>query len=92
MKEIPVWGIDCYTRTMIELAITERATADSVSRATVKHFIERVLLPSVNAQVPQNAHDMKVALMDIQVCMVCRPCLLKYRMMTDCMMLVGSGI
>ena len=67
VKEIPVWGIDCYTRTMIELAIKERAAPDSLSRSTTKHFIERVLLPSVNAQEPNRAHDMKVALVDIQV-------------------------
>lgn len=57
LKEVPVWGIDCYTRRMVEIAIEDRVPEDRRSPALVKTFIERKLLPAINAQSEQ-AHNM----------------------------------
>lgn len=81
IKEIPVWGIDCYTRRMIEMAIEDRllpvelaqiaaqsvrsknATSLSDTRARlVKEFVEKRLLPAINAQEPELAHNITNAL------------------------------
>lgn len=87
LKEVPVWGIDSYTRRMVELAILDH---DSMSRddsesATetgaevpaaaetgaevpvekepeIRKFIEKILLPAINAQSLEHAHNMIYAL------------------------------
>jgi hypothetical protein len=62
----PVWGIDCYTRRMIELTIEDAYKADK--RASkfkierVHEFIRRKLLPAINAQDVARAHNMDYAL------------------------------
>ena len=89
LKEVVVWGIDCYTRRMVELVIDDEYTAeeDAVCKtgprvgkkntvrnqgkqdnesyelhparvSSIKTFIERRLLPSINAQPSEKAHNM----------------------------------
>jgi len=58
--EQPVWGIDCYTRTNIEMILDERFRGE-LSLEQKKDFIERKLLPAINAQDPSVAHDMRKA-------------------------------
>jgi hypothetical protein len=62
VKEAPVWGIDCYTRKMVELAIEDRAPPGTYNELLISKFIERRLLPSINAQLPENAHNMTFSL------------------------------
>ena len=61
IKEVPVWGIDCYTRRMVELSIEDHAK-ELYNLKTVHTFIEKRLLPTINAQSTDTAHDMSVAL------------------------------
>ena len=61
IKEVPVWGIDCYTRRMVELSIEDHAK-ELFDLKTVHTFIEKRLLPTINAQSIDTAHDMSVAL------------------------------
>ena len=68
LKEAPVWGIDCYTRRMIELAILDNvAHSDGVvtSGVAVTRFIEKRLLPTVNAQDPDRAHNITYSLRSV---------------------------
>lgn len=60
--EVPVWGIDCFTRKMIEVAIEERLKAKTYSAFFAKEFIEKFLLPTINKQSPDAAHDMSRSL------------------------------
>jgi hypothetical protein len=62
LKEVPVWGIDCYTRKMIELSIEDRVPAERVSQKKMEHFVERMLLPAINTIKPEIAHNMTHAL------------------------------
>ena len=57
-----VWGIDCYTRKNILLAIGDTLSGDEEKN----EFIESVLLPAINAQTSDEAHDMRVALRAIE--------------------------
>lgn len=61
LKEAPVWGIDAYTRRMIELAMVDRVSLDRCSEKALNHFIEKLLLPAINIQEPRQAHDMRNA-------------------------------
>ena len=61
IKEVPVWGIDCYTRRMVELSIEDHAK-ELFNLKTVHTFIEKRLLPTINAQSADTAHNMAVAL------------------------------
>jgi hypothetical protein len=61
IKEVPVWGIDCYTRRMVELSIEDHAK-ELYNLKTVHTFIEKRLLPTINAQSSEMAHNMSVAL------------------------------
>lgn len=61
IKECPVWGIDCYTRKMVELVLEDRVPSHMYNSKQVKHFIERFLLPAINAQSEENAHNMQFA-------------------------------
>lgn len=69
LREAPVWGIDSYTRKMIQLVLRDShpdATDDKITE-----FIERKLLPAINAMPANIAHNMTVALNHIiQVKMV----------------------
>lgn len=68
LHEVPVWGIDSYTRRMVELVVEDcfkthkdiRVIKNPVEDA--QEFIERALLPSINMQNPMDAHDMRCAL------------------------------
>jgi hypothetical protein len=62
VKEAPVWGIDCYTRRMIELAIEDGVLNGKQLKHAIKYFVEKLLLPAINAQRIEKAHDMKEAL------------------------------
>ncbi|KAJ1420799.1 hypothetical protein B484DRAFT_399721, partial [Ochromonadaceae sp. CCMP2298] len=61
IKEVPVWGIDSYTRRMVEMAFEDRLPLAQRSPAVVRRFIEGRLLPAINAQSPEKAHDMSCA-------------------------------
>lgn len=65
IKEVPVWGIDCYTRRMVEMAIEDRVPFAQRDAKTIKRFIERALLPTINDQAPEKAHDMTYTIMTI---------------------------
>lgn len=65
--EVPVWGIDCYTRRMIEITLEDRlpkASGDIAASSTtsIKKFVERVLLPTINKQPSDQAHNMACSL------------------------------
>ena len=65
LEERYVWGMDCYTRRMIDIAIEDNVEKDLFSVEKSKLFVERKLLPAINAQQPENAHNMKYALQHI---------------------------
>lgn len=60
--EVPVWGIDSYTRRMIEIVIEDSVPVKERSNLTIKNFIEQTLLPTINRQLPEKAHDLSNAL------------------------------
>ncbi len=62
IKEVPVWGIDCYTRRMVEISIEDHVDAQLFSPLSVASFIEKTLLPAINAQPSNFAHNMRKAL------------------------------
>lgn len=64
LREQPVWGIDSRTRRLIELVIEDHlpALCDPIA---VKWFIEKSLLPAINAQDPKSAWNMSLALQHI---------------------------
>ena len=75
LKEAPVWGIDSYTRKMIELIIidnyntlstTQPSTSSPLSlKGVISEYIERKLLPAINRQSADDAHNIIYALNDI---------------------------
>ena len=76
LKEAPVWGIDSYTRKMIELIITDNysilCTTQPSSllsplslKGVISEYIERKLLPAINRQSADEAHNIIYALNDI---------------------------
>lgn len=62
LEERYVWGMDCYTRRMVDIAIEDNVEKNKFSIEKSKLFVERKLLPAINAQQPENAHNMKFAL------------------------------
>jgi hypothetical protein len=97
IKEVPVWGIDCYCRRMLELTIEDALMLESTasSRSTllpaqspsakkkqpdstapssttslvasrIREFIEKKVLPTINAQSSEDAHSMRVTMNAIQ--------------------------
>ena len=60
LKEVPVWGIDCFTRRNIEMAVEDRVPSARHTAASVKRFIERRVLPTINQQAPEVAHNMSL--------------------------------
>lgn len=65
IKEAPVWGIDSYTRRMVELAIEDRLPPKRRPPHAVKFFIEKLLLPTINSQPIAVAHNITASLKDI---------------------------
>ena len=76
LKEAPVWGIDSYTRKMIELIIIDDyntlCTTQSSSllsplslKRVISEYVERKLLPAINRQSADEAHNIIYALNDI---------------------------
>ena len=70
--EAPVWGIDSSTRRMVEMAIEDRFSSSLRSEArrramqvSIQEFIEKRLLPAINAQKADEAHLMQHALASI---------------------------
>jgi hypothetical protein len=58
-KEVPVWGIDCYTRRMVELSIEERVKPVELFKIeNVQIFIESYLLPAINLQPIELSYNM----------------------------------
>lgn len=64
LKEIPVWGIDCYTRRIIELCLQSSA-AMSTTKKSITAFVEQTLLPTINSLPEDHAHNMKHVLSKI---------------------------
>ena len=58
VKEVPVWGMDCYTRRMVEMSIEDRVPSERRTEGLIRTFVERRLLPTINDQHPSKAHDM----------------------------------
>ena len=82
LKEVLVWGMDCYTRRLIELIIDDTcgrhqyptaAPGSDCSGAVLaaQYFVEKILLPCMNTQAPDEAHDMSVSL--AAIAKVCPP-------------------
>ena len=65
LKEEFVWGIDCYTQRMIEIAVEDNVDPVYFRKEDIASFIEKKLLPAINAQAPQSAHNMTYALKSI---------------------------
>jgi hypothetical protein len=61
LKECPVWGIDSYTRRMIELSLEDGlpAVECKYSEPACRVFVEQVVLPTINSLPPDEAHSMK---------------------------------
>ena len=58
--ERDTWGIDCYTRKNIELALGLVPAPLTMTRSQATFFIENVFLPAVNAvEDPTLAHDIQ---------------------------------
>lgn len=67
LKEVPVWGIDCYTRRMIELVIQDNCFKSD--ETSIKYYVERLLLPTINEMPPDIAHNIKYSIKRIiEVC------------------------
>lgn len=62
IQEVPVWGLDSYTRRMIEIALEDRVEPYRRTEASVRRFIEKKLLPAINAQSPDRAHNINCAI------------------------------
>lgn len=73
LKEVPVWGIDCYTRRNIELILCESigskcnlSEEECYNNNTIvsqaQDYIEQFLLPTINMQSPEVAHDLSCSL------------------------------
>jgi hypothetical protein len=60
LREAPVWGIDSHTRATIEFILKDRYP--KANQADIKHFIERKLLPNINALPSNMAYHMPHAL------------------------------
>lgn len=89
IKEAPVWGIDSYTRRMIELAVEDRTSTKNRSLKSVRHFIEKILLPAINRQPTSTAHNMATVLQSIKEVSLIVP-LLVYEFILRCRFQDGS--
>lgn len=81
LMEAPVWGIDCYTRRNIELILCEAyGNRDGVQGESsyndpgyvtaAQDYIELYLLPTINMQAKEDAHDILSSLHSlIKVCL-----------------------
>lgn len=75
LKEALVWGIDSYTRRIIELVLEDTCAGNyppaavgaehSPAVLAAQQFIEKALLPCMNIQAPHEAHDMEFSLKEI---------------------------
>lgn len=63
--EQPVWGVDSYTRRMVEICLEDGVPQNQRSTLTIKDFIEHRLLPAINRQSPDKAHNLSFALQSI---------------------------
>jgi hypothetical protein len=62
IQEVPVWGLDSYTRRMIEIALKDRVDATRRNESSVRRFIEKKLLPAINAESPDHDHNINCAI------------------------------
>lgn len=67
LLEKPVWGMDSYTRRMVEMCIEDRVPCTRFDAKLMRKFIEKLLLPSINRQLPAEAHNITYALRSILV-------------------------
>ncbi len=65
--EQAVLGIDCATRKLIEVTLTEKLGVDICSSSALKTFIERYLLPQINRADERDAHSMQTVMKDLVV-------------------------
>ncbi|EWM24443.1 hypothetical protein Naga_101370g1, partial [Nannochloropsis gaditana] len=75
VEERPVWGIDAYTRRMIDYALTTVTDTSEgpLTESACTHFIEKKLLPAINIQPADKAHDMREALISMQASPLASP-------------------
>lgn len=77
LKECPVWGMDSNTRRNIELVLLDSLSNGLESAellGSIQNFIERSLLPAINAQDATEAHNMTSSLRFItQVLITSKP-------------------
>lgn len=66
LKEVPVWGVDSYTRRMIELVLEDNLEAGTYTAEGVQAFLQRDLFPTINAMPPQLAHNILYSLHHIK--------------------------
>ena len=59
-----VWGMDCYSRKNIELALSD--SWPEMSKSKRDHFVNHVLPCTLNTIDPKQAHDIRHALRSIQ--------------------------
>lgn len=65
LKECPVWGIDSNTRRNIELVLMDSLVDGAANPGllnSIQNFIERSLLPAINAQPTSDAYNMAASL------------------------------
>jgi hypothetical protein len=70
LEEIPVWGMDSYSRGNIEMALEDMPTESGLEPLTKSErstWIERTLAPAINRQ-GVNGYDIKLALQDLVNC------------------------
>lgn len=68
IREQCVWGIDCYTRRNLELAMEAMDVPKDHKCASDEwrqQFIEKTVLPAINAQEPSEAHKMESVMLSI---------------------------
>ncbi|CAM9539119.1 unnamed protein product [Chrysoparadoxa australica] len=67
VKEVPVWGLDCFTRKNVEIVLQEMGW----ERTQVRRFIEALLLPHINMQNGPEAFTLRAALESIKCSKSC---------------------
>lgn len=60
------WGLDCYTRALIQTVLTYHAPASAAAASTllssIQSFLQDALLPSINSLPKEIAHDLRYSL------------------------------
>ena len=57
------WGLDCYTRSLIQVILTYYTPASAAAASTllcsIQSFLQDALLPSINSLPKEIAHDIR---------------------------------